>query len=102
MAAGHSPRSRTKGSVFVNKVNVESISPWLKMLWEQSGSDLLLTGGSAPRARVDGRLRPIEGAGTMTGEEVDGIVRSMLDAPQIETFEQNMDVDFSFSWEDKA
>ena len=38
----------------------------------------------------------------MSGEEVDGIVRSMLDARQIETFEQNLDVDFSFSWEDKA
>src|SRR6516164_8849258 len=72
------------------------------MLWEQGGSDLLLTGGSAPRARVDGRLRPIEGAGKMSGEEVDKIVRSMLDPSQVETFEENLDVDFSFSWEDKA
>src|SRR3974377_144299 len=72
------------------------------MLWEQGGSDLLLTGGSAPRLRVDGRLRPIEGAGPMTGEEVDNIVRSLLDPSQIKIFEENLDVDFSFSWEDKA
>src|SRR3974390_94129 len=72
------------------------------MLWEQGGSDLLLTGGSAPRARVDGRLRPIEGAGRMSGGQVDRIGRSMPDPSQIDTFEQHMDVDFSFSWEDKA
>ena len=82
--------------------NTESISPWLQLLWEQGGSDLLLTGGSAPRLRVDGRLRPIEGARPMTGEEVDEIVISLLDEPQIKNFEENLDVDFSFSWEDKA
>jgi twitching motility protein PilT len=72
------------------------------MLWEQGGSDLLLTGGSAPRLRVDGRLRPIEGSRTMTGDEVDEIVRALLDPAQIETFEVHQDVDFSFSWEDRA
>ena len=82
--------------------NTESISPWLQLLWEQGGSDLLLTGGSAPRLRVDGRLRPIEGARPMTGEEVDEIVISLLDEPQIKNFAENLDVDFSFSWEDKA
>jgi twitching motility protein PilT len=82
--------------------NTDSISPWLQMLWEQGGSDLLLTGGSAPRLRVDGRLRPIEGARPMTGAEVDEIVLSLLDEPQIKNFEENLDVDFSFSWEDKA
>ena len=82
--------------------NTESISPWLQLLWEQGGSDLLLTGGSAPRLRVDGRLRPIEGARPMTGAEVDEIVLSLLDEPQIKNFEENLDVDFSFSWEDKA
>ena len=82
--------------------NTDSISPWLQMLWEQGGSDLLLTGGSAPRLRVDGRLRPIEGARPMTGAEVDEIVLSLLDESQIKNFEENLDVDFSFSWEDKA
>ncbi len=82
--------------------NTDSISPWLQLLWEQGGSDLLLTGGSAPRLRVDGRLRPIEGARPMTGAEVDEIVLSLLDESQIKNFEENLDVDFSFSWQDKA
>jgi len=86
----------------VRATNTESISKWLQMLWEQGGSDLLLSGGSPPRLRVDGKLRPIEGVSAMTGEEVDQIVRSLLDPTQIKIFEENMDVDFSFSWGDRA
>ncbi len=83
-------------------INTESISPWLQMLWDRGGSDLLLTGGSAPRLRVDGKLRPIEGASYISGAEVDDIVRSLLDPGQVEIFEEHLDVDFSFSWQDKA
>ena len=86
----------------MRSTNTDSISKWLQLLWEQGGSDLLLTGGSAPRLRVDGRLRPVEGAEAMTGEEVDQIVRSLLDPAQAKIFEENLDVDFSFPWEDKA
>ena len=64
-------------------VSTESISPWLQMLWDEGGSDLLLTGGSPPRLRVDGKLRPIAGAGEMRGEDVDEIVRSLLDPSQV-------------------
>ena len=83
-------------------VDYDSISPWLQMLWEQGGSDLLLTAGSAPRLRVDGRLCPIEGLSALSGDEVDHIVLSLLDDSQVETFESHQDVDFSFSWEDRA
>ena len=86
----------------MKSTNLEAISPWLQMLWEQGGSDLLLTGGSEPRLRVDGKLCSIAGVGKMSAEEVDNIVRSMLDSSQVDIFEQEQDVDFSFSWEDKA
>jgi twitching motility protein PilT len=83
-------------------VDTRAISQWIQMLWDQGGSDLLLTDGSAPRLRVDGRLRPIQGAMNLSGKEIDGIVRSLLDESQIKAFEEHLDVDFSFSWEDKA
>jgi twitching motility protein PilT len=86
----------------VKTTNIERISPWLQLLWDQGGSDLLLTGGSAPRLRVDGKLRPIEGVDDMSGEEVDEIVRSLLDGSQLNTFGEHLDVDFSFSWKDRA
>ena len=86
----------------MKSIDTEAISPWLQMLWDQGGSDLLLTGGSAPRLRVDGRLRPIEGGQPLSATEVDKIVRSLLDEPQRKTFDEHLDVDFSFSWEGKA
>jgi twitching motility protein PilT len=86
----------------VTEVNIERISPWLQLLWDQGGSDLLLTGGSSPRLRVDGKLCPIEGGSQISGAEVDEIVRSMLEPWQIATFEEHQDVDFSFTWEGKA
>jgi twitching motility protein PilT len=82
--------------------NTESISPWLQMLWDLGGSDLLLTGGSAPRLRVDGKLCPVDGAGAMSGQEVDELIRGLLDPSQVTTFDEHLDVDFSFSWQDKA
>ena len=40
----------------MNNIDTEAISPWLEILWDQKGSDLLLSGGSAPRIRVNGKL----------------------------------------------
>ena len=38
----------------------ERIDPWLQVLWDQQGSDLLLVSGSPPRVRVDGGLQSVE------------------------------------------
>jgi len=86
----------------VKNIETGAISPWLQILWDQRGSDLLLAGGSAPRIRVDGRLRPLEGAPILSGTEIHNLVVTLLDPAQIEIFEEHQDVDFSFSWEDKA
>ncbi len=66
------------------------------------GSDLLLSGGSPPRIRVDGRLRPIGGAEVLTGEQIDDIAKPLLTDGQRMIFEEQLDVDFAFSWRDKA
>ena len=79
-----------------------TIGPWLEYLWEKSGSDLLLVGGSPPRIRVDGELNPIPGEGILDGQQIDKIVRSLLTERSEETFNESQDVDFSFSWLDRA
>jgi len=79
-----------------------NIDTWLQILWDRGGSDLLLSGGSAPRIRVDGSLMPIEGAPIFTGEQVDGIARPLLTPEQEAVFQEQQDVDFSFSWLDRA
>jgi twitching motility protein PilT len=79
-----------------------AIEPWLQTLWDQGGSDLLLSAGSPPRIRVDGKLRPIDGAQNLTGEQIDDIAKPLLTDGQRTIFEEQLDVDFAFSWGDKA
>lgn len=81
---------------------VFAIEPWLQTLWDRSGSDLLLTVGSAPRVRVDGKLEPIPGESILSGERIHEIAMPLLTSGQMVTFEEQQDVDFSFSWGDRA
>ena len=79
-----------------------SIEPWLQALWDAGGTDLLLSGDSAPRIRVSGKLRPLSDARILSGPEINDIAVPLLTPGQKETFEEYLDVDFSFSWGDKA
>ncbi len=78
------------------------IEPWLQQLWDQGGTDLLLSGGSPPRIRVDGKLNPIADAQILTGQQIDDIAKPLLTDGQRMIFEEQLDVDFAFSWGDKA
>jgi twitching motility protein PilT len=82
--------------------NFEPIDALLQELWDRGGSDLLITTNSAPRVRVDGALRPVEGAATITSTAAEVILAGLLDEELMEVFESRKDVDFSFSWYDKA
>ncbi|MFI5035637.1 MAG: type IV pilus twitching motility protein PilT [Acidimicrobiales bacterium] len=86
----------------VVEAQTRAIDPWLETLWNQGGTDLLLSGGSAPRIRVDGKLRPLEGLSALTGAQIAEIAQPLLTDGQKLTFEEQMDVDFAFSWQDKA
>ena len=80
----------------------ERIDPWLQVLWDQHGSDLLLVSGSAPRVRVDGELRPLENVPPLTGSEIADLVGQMLSPDQVAILKEQQDVDFSLTWQDKA
>jgi twitching motility protein PilT len=86
----------------VQNIDTEAITPWLEIMWDQKGSDLLLAGGSAPRIRVDGKLRPIEGVPILLGDQIDTMVRTLLTREQQEVLNVEQDVDFAFSWLDRA
>jgi twitching motility protein PilT len=81
---------------------VPSLDSWLARLWERGGSDVLLSANSAPRVRVDGQLVPLEGVAELDGAQIREIVKSLLTPDQWEIFLEMMDVDFAFSWGDKA
>ncbi|MHB8827781.1 MAG: type IV pilus twitching motility protein PilT [Acidimicrobiales bacterium] len=72
----------------------------MQILWEQGGSDLLLSGGSPPRIRVTGRLAPVEGAPVLTSNDIDDIALPLLTDGQRRIFKEMQDVDFAFSFKD--
>jgi twitching motility protein PilT len=82
--------------------NLLPVEPWLELLWEHHGSDLLLAGGSPPRVRIDGSLIPVPGAAVLSGNRIDEFVRSLLNPDLIEVFDESRDVDFGVSWKDRA
>ncbi len=95
--------TRQKDGTGTVKTSVnDRINPWLELLWEHRGSDLLLTGGSAPRVRIDGSLQPVPNAPALTSNEIEGIVLSMLTTDQAKVLEEHLDVDFSMTWLDRA
>jgi twitching motility protein PilT len=86
----------------VDEVDLTPIEPWLNILWERNGSDLLLAGGSPPRVRIDSVLQPVPGEPTLSGAKIDAFVRSLLNYDLTDIFEVHRDVDFSVSWRDRA
>jgi twitching motility protein PilT len=79
-----------------------SIDPWLQSLWDKGGSDLLLSADSAPRIRVGGQLEELTGVPILSGDQISSIAQSLLTTGQQAEFAEQLDVDFAFSWLDKA
>ncbi|MEU8775428.1 type IV pilus twitching motility protein PilT [Streptomyces sp. NPDC048606] len=73
----------------------------LDELLERGGSDLLLTTGSAPFLRVDGALRPVDGA-ALSDREADRLVTGVLGEELTRRFRREKQVDFAFSWGERA
>jgi twitching motility protein PilT len=78
------------------------LDAWIGTLYERSGSDLLLTADSPPRMRVDGALTPLDGAPVLTEDDVNRIVHDQLGDALGRRFDEQREVDFSFSWQGRA
>jgi twitching motility protein PilT len=75
----------------------------LRELVQKEGSDLHLKVGAAPLYRVHGDLAPDPGADTLTREDTDGALKTLLNDPvKLEEFDQEHEVDFSFEIENVA
>ncbi|TRZ65007.1 MAG: type IV pilus twitching motility protein PilT [Spirochaetia bacterium] len=68
----------------------------------QNASDLHLSAGRHPTLRIDGVLIPLQKEPLVTSEVSEGLVFSMLTPEQKETFLVEKEIDFSYSFEDKA
>lgn len=74
----------------------------LETLWGFRGSDLLLSSGSHPRLRVSGELVDAPNSHVLTGDEIEQALRPFMTDAQRNTLEEQGDVDFAFSWLDRA
>ena len=69
---------------------------------KQNASDLHLGVGKKPTLRIDGVLVPIEREPVLTPEATEALVSAMLTPAQKEELVLKKEIDFSYSFEDKA
>jgi twitching motility protein PilT len=86
----------------MNETIPAEIEPFIRQVWEAKGTDLLFTVGLPPMLRVDGVMRPADGALPLEPEDTERIVTSVLPPEVAEEFLREKDADFSFGWEDRA
>jgi len=79
-------------------VNIEEL---LNLLIERKGSDLHLKVGRPPLIRVYGKLIPTE-LKILTFEDTKELIYSMLNSAQVQRFERDLELDFSYSYKNIA
>ncbi|MBN9605866.1 MAG: type IV pilus twitching motility protein PilT [Actinomycetales bacterium] len=60
-------------------------------------SDLHVSSGAAPLIRIDGGLRPVDGAPVWNREKAESALRSILNEAQSERFDEEHELDFAFT-----
>ena len=71
-------------------------------MWENRSSDMLLTVGEAPVIRTNGSLVR-QGEVPLTADDISGLLSKLLAGDAAwDAFGAGREVDFSFSWQDKA
>ncbi|HEY4475559.1 MAG TPA: PilT/PilU family type 4a pilus ATPase [Candidatus Paceibacterota bacterium] len=69
---------------------------------KQNASDLHIGVGKKPTLRIDGMLVPLEKEQVVTPEIAEGLVYALMTPEQKDQFLVKKEVDFSYSYEDKA
>jgi twitching motility protein PilT len=73
------------------------INTLLKMALDRGASDIHLKAGSHPWFRIDGTLTPITEVKRLSGEDTSKVAFSILSEKQKQYFQDNRDIDFSYS-----
>lgn len=81
------------------RLRLESL---LNTVLENDASDLHLSVGRPPTIRVDRELRMIKGEEVLTPEATSGLVGAMLSEKQKKLFENQLEIDLSYKFGDKA
>lgn len=79
-----------------------NINQLLELTVQRNASDLHLSVGFPPTIRVHGELMPIPGEVSVSSEQMDVFLASILTNIQKDIFEKSLELDFSFEFEGKA
>ena len=82
--------------------DVSHIEAYLNELMERRATDLHIAAGSQPMIRIDGSLQPIDGSEPLTPEQTTMIVDRLVGPNDLDRFNEDRQLDFSFPWEDRA
>ena len=74
----------------------------LEALWSGAGSDLMLTPGCGAAAAGGRGLTRLEGRRRWSPADTEAILLAMLNEKQAADFAARREIDFSFSWRDRA
>ena len=77
----------------------ETILELLVRLHEENGSDLHITVGAKPAARVYGKIKRMEDLPVLTSEDTRGLAYSMVREEQRKRFENEKELDFGYEQE---
>lgn len=80
----------------------QQLSDLLLATAKQNASDLHIGIGKYPMLRIDGLLIPLQKEGIVTPEVATGLVTELLTPKQREIIERDREIDFSYTYEDKA
>lgn len=82
-------------------LDTRQIHRHLQFLYQEGGTDLLLTAGAPPLVRLDGELRPLDEP-ALDEEATGRVVQAVLGPDLWAEFIAEKEVDFSFGWEGVA
>lgn len=80
----------------------QKLNELLLVCAQQQASDLHLAVGKRPTLRLDGTLLPLQKEAILTPEMAEGIITAILTPEQKEYYLREKELDFSYSYEDKA
>lgn len=68
----------------------------IEIVMSESGSDIHMSVGSHPMVRIDGSLIPLEKKPVLKPADVEGFVKALVSAAQLESLIKTRELDFSF------
>ncbi|MEK7479481.1 MAG: PilT/PilU family type 4a pilus ATPase [Patescibacteria group bacterium] len=80
----------------------QKLNELMLLTTKQNASDLHIAVGRRPTLRIDSVLIPLASEQVLTKEDAEGLAQALLDERQAKEFQEKLQVDFSFNFEDKA